>query len=273
MDEPDLTRGGNHAGRPRASYLRHDRAIVSVALAAITVLSWVYLVRMAAMMNASAAEKTMHAAMGMPEMAAWGAAELIMLFLMWTVMMIAMMLPSAAPIILLVVGTYRRRGALARILTLAFGSGYLSRVDRVQRCGRDCAARAASRCVFVSGMASNSAIAAGAILLLAGTYQWLPIKRACLTHCRSPLDHLTREWREGVRGAFIMGLRHGLYCVGCCWALMILLFAAGVMNLLWVAGIAVFVLVEKLAPQGARLGKFAGAALIAWGGLLLARGF
>ena len=253
--------------------LRHDRAIVSVALAAITVLSWVYLVRMAGMMNASAAEKAMHAAIGMPEMAAWGTSELIMLFLMWTVMMIAMMLPSAAPIILLVVGTYRRRGTRPRIFTLAFGSGYLT-AWTVFSAVAATIQLVLHRAAFLSpAMASNSAIAAGAILLLAGTYQWLPVKRACLTHCRSPLEHLTREWREGVSGAFIMGLRHGLYCVGCCWALMILLFAAGVMNLLWVAGIAVFVLVEKLAPQGAQLGKFAGAALIAWGSFLLARSF
>jgi len=253
--------------------LRHDRAIVFAALAAITILSWLYLLRMAAMMNASASEKAMHAAMGMPEMAEWGTSELIMLFLMWTVMMIAMMLPSAAPIILLVVGTYRRRGTRPRIFTLAFGSGYLT-VWTAFSAVAATVQLALHRAAFLSpAMASNSTIAAGAMLLLAGTYQWLPIKRACLTHCRSPLDHLMREWREGVGGAFIMGLRHGLYCVGCCWALMILLFAAGVMNLLWVAVIAVFVLIEKLAPHGARLGRFAGAALIAWGGFLMVRGF
>jgi predicted metal-binding membrane protein len=230
-------------------------------------------VRMAAMMNASAAEKAMHAAMGMPEMAEWGTSELIMLFVMWTVMMIAMMLPSAAPIILLVVGTYRRRGAHPRVLTFTFASGYLTAWTAFSAVAAT-AQLVLHRAAFLSaGMASTSTMTVGAILLVAGVYQWLPIKRACLTHCRSPLDHLTREWREGLSGAFIMGVRHGFYCVGCCWALMILLFAAGVMNLLWVAVIAVFVLVEKLAPEGARLGRFAGAALIAWGGFLLARSF
>ncbi len=252
--------------------MRQDRGIVAVCLAAITVLSWIYLVRMAAMMKAAAADKQMHAAMGMPEMAAWGTAELIMLFLMWAVMMIAMMLPSAAPIILLVVSTYRRRGNRSRVLTLAFTSGYIAAwtaFSAVAAITQFVLHRAA---LLSPSMASNSAIAGGVILVLAGTYQWLPLKSACLTHCRSPLGFLMTEWREGANGGFIMGLRHGLFCVGCCWALMILLFAAGVMNLLWVAAIAVFVLVEKLAPQGARLGRVAGVLLAAWGGWILIRG-
>ncbi len=252
--------------------MRHDRGIVAAGLAAITLLSWVYLVRMAATMNATAVDKEMHAAMGMPEMAAWGTAELIMLFLMWTVMMIAMMLPSVTPIILLVVSTYRRRADRSRVLTLVFTSGYLiawTAFSAVVAVAQFVLHRAA---LLSSSMASSSVIAAGVILLFAGAYQWLPFKSACLTRCRSPLSVLTTEWREGAKGALIMGLRHGLSCVGCCWALMLLLFAAGVMNLLWVAAIAVFVLVEKLAPQGARLGRVAGLLLVAWGGWILARG-
>jgi predicted metal-binding membrane protein len=122
-------------------------------------------------------------------------------------------------------------------------------------------------------MASTSAVMGGTLLMIAGAYQWLPLKGACLIHCRSPLAFLTHEWREGAAGALRMGLRHGLYCVGCCWALMSLLFVAGVMNLLWVAAITLFVLVEKLAPRGAQLGKVAGAALFTWGGWLLIRSF
>jgi predicted metal-binding membrane protein len=121
-------------------------------------------------------------------------------------------------------------------------------------------------------MAAHSAWLGGTIFLVAGAYQWLPIKNACLTHCRSPLGFLTREWREGRAGAFIMGSRHGLFCVGCCWALMALLFAAGVMNLFWVAAIAAFVLVEKLMRQGPRVGRLAGTLLIVWGAYVLARG-
>jgi predicted metal-binding membrane protein len=121
-------------------------------------------------------------------------------------------------------------------------------------------------------MAAQSAALAGGIFLLAGLYQWTPLKNACLSHCQSPLAFLTKEWREGAWGAFVMGLRHGLFCVGCCWALMALLFAAGVMNLLWVAAIAIFVLAEKLLPRGLLLGRASGALLVAWGVFLIVRG-
>ena len=251
--------------------VRQDRALVLFGLAAITVLCWIYLARMAAMMNVAAADKAMHAAMGMPEMAAWGAAEFAMLFLMWTVMMIAMMLPSAAPIILLVVGTYRRRGEGSPALTSAFGSGYL-----IAWTAFSAAAAAAQlvlhRAALLSpSMAASSPAFGGGILIVAGAYQWLPLKAACLTHCRSPLAFLTEHWREGVAGALAMGIRHGLYCVGCCWALMLLLFAAGVMNLLWVGALSVFVLMEKVTPHGPRFGKLAGVLLMVWGGWLMIR--
>jgi predicted metal-binding membrane protein len=252
--------------------VRQDRALVIFGLASITLLCWAYLVRMAAMMNTAAADKAMHAAMGMPEMAAWGTAELVMLFLMWAVMMIAMMLPSAAPIILLVVGTYRRRGDRSRVLTLAFGSGYVLAWTAFSAAAALAQVMLHRAALLSSTMASNSAIVGGGILLCAGAYQWLPLKAACLTHCRTPLAFLTRHWREGAAGALGMGLRHGLYCVGCCWALMLLLFVTGVMNLVWVGAIAIFVLVEKLAPHGGRFGKVAGMLLIIWGGWVLVRG-
>lgn len=252
--------------------VRQDRALVVFGIAAITFLSWGYLVRMGVMMNAAAADKAMHAAMGMPEMAAWGTAEFVMLFLMWTVMMVAMMLPSAAPMILLVVGTYRRRGDRSRVLTVAFGSGYLVAWTVFSAAAALTQLMLHRAALLSANMAINSAIIGGAILLLAGIYQWLPLKTACLTHRRSPLAFLASHWREGAAGALAMGLRHGLYCVGCCWALMLLLFAAGVMNLLWVAAIAMFVLVEKLAPQGHVVSRVAGVALIAWGGWVTLRG-
>jgi predicted metal-binding membrane protein len=226
---------------------------------------------MAAMKNAAATDKAMHAAMGMPEMAVWGVAELVMLFLMWTVMMAAMMLPSAAPVILLIVGTYRRRGHRSHILTLAFASGYLlvwTAFSAIAAVAQLFLHRAA---VLSSAMAADSALIGGGILLVAGAYQWLPLKAACLTHCRSPLAFLTGHWREGVSGALGMGTRHGLYCVGCCWGLMLLLFAAGVMNLLWVGVLSLFVLAEKVAPQGARLGRITGVFLMGWGGWVVVR--
>jgi predicted metal-binding membrane protein len=114
-------------------------------------------------------------------------------------------------------------------------------------------------------MSTTSRALAGAVLIGAGVYQWTPLKQDCLRRCRSPLDFLMTEWREGRRGAFVMGLRHGGYCLGCCWVLMLLLFVGCIMNIAWVAGIAVFVLVEKLAPAGHWIGRGAGVALILWG--------
>jgi len=252
--------------------VRRDRVLVLVGIALITALAWLYLLRMAAMMNASAADKAMHAAMGMPEMAAWGAAELLMLFLMWTVMMVAMMLPSAAPVILLVLGTYRRRGERSRRLSAAFGTGYLLAWTAFSAAAATAQLLLHRAALLSPAMASNSVIAGGLILFVAGAYQWLPFKAACLTQCRSPLAFLGQHWREGVAGALSMGVRHGMYCVGCCWMLMLVLFAAGVMNLFWVAAIAVFVLVEKVAPRGAWIGKAAGVLLMTRGVWLLAAG-
>ena len=119
-------------------------------------------------------------------------------------------------------------------------------------------------------MEMTSTALAGALLIAAGLYQWSALKQACLRRCRSPLEFVMTQWREGVRGAFVMGLRHGAYCLGCCWLLMLLLFVGGVMNLSWIAGLALFVLIEKLAPAGHWIGRAAGAGLIAWGVATLA---
>jgi predicted metal-binding membrane protein len=126
--------------------------------------------------------------------------------------------------------------------------------------------------VMSAAMTTQSAAISAAIFLVAGVYQWMPMKAACLTHCRSPLHFLTHEWREGSLGAFTMGARHGLFCVGCCWALMLLLFAVGVMNLLWVAAISAFVLLEKLLRRGMWFSRAAGALCIVWAAYLLLRG-
>jgi len=194
-------------------------------------------------------------------------------FAMWTVMMVGMMLPSAAPLILLVVGAYRRRGgAPARAATVLFTVGYLAAWTLFSAAAASMQFGLHEVAWLSPAMATRSTFAAGAIFLAAGVYQWLPLKNACLTHCRSPLQFLVHEWREGVVGAFVMGARHGWFCVGCCWALMALLFAAGVMNLLWVAAITAFVLVEKLVRGGALFGRVAGAVMVAWGVYLMGAG-
>jgi predicted metal-binding membrane protein len=247
------------------------RVIVWIGLLGIIAIAWGYLLRMADVMNGMAVEAQAHAAMGMADMRAWGPADLAMLFAMWTAMMIAMMLPSAAPLILLVAGTYRRRGEGSAALTIPFIAGYLVAWTAFSAVAAFAQLLLHRNAVLSPSMAARSGTLGGAILLLAGAYQLLPLKQACLTRCRSPLDFLTREWREGAAGALVMGLRHGIYCLGCCWALMAVLFAAGVMNLFWVAAIAVFVLVEKLTPAGTIVSRLAGAVLVVWGVLLLAR--
>lgn len=251
---------------------QRDRLVVLAGLIALTLLAWLYLLRMAGDMRAMAGEQNMHAAMGMPDMAGWGAASLFGLFLMWTVMMVGMMLPSAAPTLLLVTSVYRRRGRSgARALAAAFAGGYLLAWTGFSGVAAVAQVALHNFALLTPEMASASTRLAGALFIVAGIYQFLPLKNACLIQCRSPLGFLTREWREGIGGALTMGLRHGTFCVGCCWALMLLLFAAGVMSLLWVAALAAFVLLEKLVQRGPALGRVAGAALVAWGGFVLIR--
>lgn len=247
-----------------------DRIVTLAALVSVTVLCWFYLYRMTAGMSAIAAEHDMHAAMGMADMAAWGPAELLGLFLMWMVMMAGMMLPSATPVILLVLNTYKRRGGRdATWSTFAFAGGYLLAWTGFSVAAAALQAILHRAALMSPAMVSESTIIAAAVFLIAGAYQWMPLKAACLTHCRSPLHFLTHEWREGAAGGFIMGLRHGLFCVGCCWALMLLLFAVGVMNLVWVGAIAAFVLVEKLLRGGMLFSRVAGVACVVWGAYLL----
>lgn len=189
------------------------------------------------------------------------------MFVMWFVMMVAMMLPSAAPMILTFAAIQRRRQAQggAIVPTGVFVAGYLaiwaafSLLATSAQFGLEHAA-------LVSPMMGKAAPWLGAALLVgAGLFQFAPLKDVCLDKCRSPIGFIMTEWRDGARGALVMGLRHGAFCTGCCWALMALLFVGGVMNLLWVAVLALFVLIEKVLPAGGRLGKAGGALLVAWG--------
>jgi predicted metal-binding membrane protein len=191
---------------------------------------------------------------------------------MWTVMMAAMMVPSATPMILAFVTVNQRRQAANRpfVPVAIFLFGYLavwtafSAVATLAEWGLHQAA------MLSTTMTATSTALNGGLLIAAGIFQWTPMKRACLKGCRSPLSFLMSEWRDGAAGAFVMGLRHGAYCVGCCWFLMALLFVAGVMNLLWVAVIALFVLAEKLSPKGELLARVAGVGLVIAGATLIA---
>ena len=229
-------------------------------LVALAALAWLHIAHTAAGMSA-------HTGMSMPTAPAWDAEETASLALMWIVMMIAMMIPSVAPVILLFAGLSRRRriqGVLATPVSV-FLLGYLIAWTGYAILAAITQSALHSAALLSPAMESASPLLGGAILILAGVYQWLPLKGACLSHCRSPLGFFSTEWREGVSGALQMGLRHGSYCVGCCWALMALLFVAGVMNLLWVTLLAVFVLAEKVVPNGRLLGRITGAALAGYG--------
>jgi len=194
-----------------------------------------------------------------------------LIFVMWVAMMVAMMLPSAAPAILLAAALDRRRStASAPQQGMLFASGYLlvwsafSLLATLLQWGLDEAG-------LLSGtMAAGNRILAGAVLVAAGAYEWTPLKNTCLAHCRSPIAFLLQHWRQGRLGAVVTGMRHGLFCLGCCWILMALLFVGGLMNLLWVAAIALLVLIEKTAPWGGRMARITGVVLAIWGAAALA---
>ncbi len=247
--------------------LRRDRVVTIGALGVAIALAWTYLLVMPIPDNGMAG-MTMMEPMAMP----WTAGYALVMVAMWALMMAAMMLPGAAPTILLVSTLARQQEARGQAPMQAgiFASGYLA-----VWAGFSIAAAALQwaldqMALLTGEMRLASASLAAMVLVAAGIYQWTPLKRACLTHCRSPLDVITHYWRPGPFGAFGAGIRHGLYCLGCCAVLMALLFAGGVMNLAWIAGITLLVLVEKLAPSGEIAGRVVGAALIVWGGVVLA---
>jgi predicted metal-binding membrane protein len=251
--------------------LRRDRLVVLIGLGAITFLSWVYLFSLAADMGDMGGEMAMD--MAAPRIEPWSAGDFWLMFVMWSVMMVAMMVPSAAPLVLVYARVHRRENEAGRPFasTGVFATGYLiawtvfSLVATTLQWGLERAA------LLSPMMISTSRWLGAGLLLAAGVYQLTPLKHACLEHCRSPLSFITHHWRTGAMGALRMGIEHGLFCVGCCWFLMGLLFVGGVMNLLWVAVIAAFVLLEKVAPAGGLVARLSGLLLLA-AGLWLAAG-
>jgi predicted metal-binding membrane protein len=251
--------------------VRRDRLVVAAALAALAAIAWLYLFHLASAM--ASAQMADMPGMAMTAMHAWDWVEIAGLTLMWAVMMVAMMTPAAAPMVLVFATVHRRRRLAGRpaVPTAIFLLGYFvvwagfSIVAALAQAGLHSAA------LLSDTMASASPLLASGLLVAAGVFQWTPLKNACLIVCRSPLSFVMSRWREGAAGAFAMGWRHGLYCLGCCWALMALLFVAGAMNLVWVAAIALAVLIEKVMPRGDLVGRLAGLALIAAGAWLALR--
>jgi predicted metal-binding membrane protein len=188
-------------------------------------------------------------------------------------MMAAMMLPSALPLLMLY-DVSLRRGSRPRHVSLhvaSLAAGYVL-IWALFSVGATMLQRVLSRALIVNPMMEmSSGMAIGLTLLLAGGYQFTPLKRRCLRHCRSPLSFVMQRWRSGAGGALRMGLEHGAYCVGCCWALMLLLFAGGVMNLTIIVGLTIVVLVERVMPFGASASRALGIVLLAAGTWMLVR--
>jgi len=282
--------------------LKRDRLIVIGGLATVIALAWAYIL-LGAGMDMSAIETTTmsHGAMsqgqtGMAEIApdqsaseakggssmsdmamaamqpmAWTPGYAVLMLVMWWIMMVAMMLPSAAPMILLFAAVNRRQEARGAPYVPAgiFALGYLA-----VWAGFSLAAVALQwaleRTALLSAAMASTSVVLGALLLIAaGVWQLTPLKHACLRHCRAPIFFLAHHWRSGRLGALRMGLEHGAFCLGCCWFLMGLLFYGGVMNLYWIVGLALYVLLEKTLPAGHWLGGATGVLLILWGGALL----
>ena len=255
--------------------LQNDRMIVLAALAGIAAVAWGHMLHEAHGMQRTGVCQCLGMAMSGPDTKPWAIAALTPLFLMWTEMMVAMMIPSAAPMILTfaLVNRQRREQERPFVPSSLFLLGYLA-VWGVFSFAAALAQWALHGAALLSPMMKSSSPALGGVLLIsAGAFQWTTWKRACLNHCRSPLSFLLVDWREGRMGALAMGIRHGAYCTGCCWLLMALLFVAGVMNMLWVAVITLLVLLEKVLPQGMRFGSMTGVFFFAWGMWMIGAGW
>jgi predicted metal-binding membrane protein len=245
-----------------AALANHDRNIIVASVSAITLVAWAYLVHVSRQMN----DDAMMAAMGMAVIRPWTAADISSSFTMWSIMMVGMMAASAAPVLLLFGAARAGRGDdRAGLSVLLFALGYIA-VWAAFSAGAAIAQWGLHRTSLLSpAMAASSPLLGGAILIGAGVYQLTPWKGACLTRCRSPLGFLMTNWRDGFAGAFRMGVSHGASCLGCCWAVMCVLFVVGVMNLLWVAALSALVLVEKIGAAGFVVSRAVGVVMIAVG--------
>ena len=233
--------------------IRRDRTISAAGAITIAVLAWLWLI-------GKGSETHSHHSL-----------DFAATFLTWTVMMVAMMLPSTLPFIHAFGAEHQRRRSrgLTFVPAGVFLAGYFAMWTAFSAVAA-AVQQALHRGALLSSMTATNSTLGGGILIAAGIYQWTSLKDACLRHCRTPLSFLLSDWREGWLGAFRMGIDHGLFCLGCCWLLMALPFAAGLMNLLWMAALTVFILVEKTAPAGQWFGKIGGVALLGIGTWMIA---
>ena len=251
---------------------RPERLAILGALLGIAALAWAYLWHLTLAMPGPEAMPGMPGMMMAAAAKPWTLVEGALAFAMWWAMMVGMMLPSALPMVLTFATIDRRRRERGgeSVPVAIFVAGYLavwgafSLVATAAQWGLESVA------LMRPMMATTSPILGGMLFVAAGIYQFTPLKHVCLRHCRSPFDFILNRWQDGRAGAWRMGAAHGAYCLGCCWLVMLLLFVGGVMNLLWVAALAAFVLAEKVVPGGPVVARVAGAAAIAFGLWLMA---
>lgn len=246
---------------------QRDRLLVGFALAGITGVAWFYLAHEAAGFAATGVCQCAAVMIGGPDLAPWSPQTLLPLSLMWTEMMVAMMLPAVTPLVLLFSKVARTRADRDQpyVSTAFFVGGYFTVWTMFSLVAALAQWILHGAALLSPQMTANSGIVGGTIFVAAGAFQFTPLKKACLNHCRSPLTFLMTEWREGRTGAFLMGWKHGLFCTACCWLLMVLLFAVGVMNLLWITVLAVFALSERISPKAWRLSQISGVILVCFG--------
>jgi predicted metal-binding membrane protein len=234
-----------------------ERLTLLGALAVITALSWLYLVRMP-MVPADLGTVGARLLSVLPPRLA----DVWLTFMMWSVMMVAMMLPSASAMILTYAAVARRHPGSSPSAPLMFAGAYIV-VWTLFSVAATAGQLLLERASLLHGASRTTSVAGAVLLMLAGLYQLTPFKNMCLAHCRSPLGFLMTQWRDGITGAFSMGIKHGAHCLGCCWILMGLLFVFGAMNLVWVAALSILVLLEKLAPSGHTIARVSGIAMLA----------
>jgi predicted metal-binding membrane protein len=275
--------------------LRRDRVVVAAALAVIAVLAWAYVLWLATHIPMPAADgpgvagsdmsgmdmggaaggmagMDMGAAVA-PGFRPWAPADFAFVFVMWAVMMVGMMTPSVAPMVLLYAGVGRKARASGRPIASTgwFFVGYLLVWIAFSIAATGAQWLLARAALLSPMMATTSAVLGSLVLIVAGLYQWTPMKEVCLRQCQAPIAFLMSHggFRSDPRGALRLGAEHGAYCLGCCWALMALLFVGGVMNVLWIAGIAILILLEKTMPTGRLIPRISGALVAVTGVWLL----
>ena len=245
--------------------MRRDRLIVVGSLLVITILALGYTWWLGNGFDMSG--------MMSPDFIPWSATHFTFMFVMWMVMMIGMMTPSIAPMVLLYVAVGRNSAGAGNTFAPAgaFLGGYLLSWTAFSAAATLLQWLLESRALIAPMMAGTGRVLAGLALIVAGIYQWLPIKQSCLAQCRAPLSFVQRHggFQAGAGGSLRLGVLHGAYCIGCCWTLMVLLFAFGVMNFYWIAGLMIFVLIEKVVPRAAIVSRLAGVVAIAAGGAML----